>query len=200
MDSTVTALLDRYQQGEEDVVHELFTKTRARLRKMIFVRMDPRIAARVDPSDVVQDTLIEATKRLPEFARDRPIPFHAWIRRLGWEKMLQIHRMHIRSQKRSVTREQKDEMQLKDESVLAFVECLFSDQQDPAERIVRSELISRMRRAIAQLSQNDQEILTLRFLEELTTEESAEILQISIAAVKTRTFRAVSRLNQILNE
>ena len=162
--------------------------------------MDPRIAARVDPSDVVQDTLIEATKRLPEFARDRPIPFHAWIRRLGWEKMLQIHRMHIRSQKRSVTREQKDEMQLKDESVLAFVECLFSDQQDPAERIVRSELISRMRRAIARLSPNDQEILTLRFLEELTTEESAEILQISIAAVKTRTFRAVSRLNQILNE
>lgn len=196
----MTDLLDRYQQGELDVVQELFKKPRARLRKMISVRMDPRIAARVDPSDVVQDTLIEATKRLSEFARDRPVPFHAWIRRLGWEKMIQIHRKHIRSQKRSVTREQQDEMQLKDESVLAFAECLFADQNDPAERIMKSELIARMRRAIAELGPNDQEILTLRFLEELTTEESAEILQISIAAVKTRTFRAVARLNQILHE
>jgi RNA polymerase sigma-70 factor (ECF subfamily) len=53
-------LLDRVVQGESSAAAALFTRHEQRLRRMVSLRRDPRLAARVDPSDVVHDTLAEA--------------------------------------------------------------------------------------------------------------------------------------------
>jgi RNA polymerase sigma-70 factor (ECF subfamily) len=51
---------------------------------MIAVRMDRRLVARVDLSDVVQDVLAVATRDLSDYLRTRPMPFYAWLRKLAW--------------------------------------------------------------------------------------------------------------------
>jgi DNA-directed RNA polymerase specialized sigma24 family protein len=59
---------------------------------MVAVRIDPRLAARVDPSDVVQETLTEAHRRLDDYLAARPVPFYPWLRQLVRDRLADLHR------------------------------------------------------------------------------------------------------------
>ena len=59
---------------------QLLRRHRRRLSRMVAVRFDPRLAARVDPSDVVQETLAEAAAGLDRYLRERPLPFYPRLR------------------------------------------------------------------------------------------------------------------------
>src|SRR3954453_14301442 len=85
--------------GDESARTELLARHRDRLRRMIAVRVDRRLAARVDPSDVVQEVLAEAAQGLSDYLRRRPLPFYAWLRQFAWERLLKLHRHHIRTRK-----------------------------------------------------------------------------------------------------
>ena len=67
-------MIDRAGRGDEDARHKLLERYRDYLRRMVAVRLDRRVAARVDASDVVQETLVEAARRLDDYLRDRPLP------------------------------------------------------------------------------------------------------------------------------
>src|SRR6266550_4078148 len=98
-------LLDRTRGGDVAAGQELLTRHRARLRRMVEVRLDRRLAPRVDPSDVVQEALADAARRLDDYLRQRPLPFYPWLRRLAWERLVKLHQRHIGAERRSVTRE-----------------------------------------------------------------------------------------------
>ena len=68
-------LLRRARSGDESAVEQLLERHRSRLRQMVAVRLDPQLAARVDPSDVVQEAITDAALQLPDFLHDRPLPF-----------------------------------------------------------------------------------------------------------------------------
>ena len=76
-------LLKMAERGEDDAREKLLTRHRGRLRQMIAVRLDRRVAARIDPSDVVQEALAEAADKLPGYLRDRPLAFYPWLRLPG---------------------------------------------------------------------------------------------------------------------
>jgi RNA polymerase sigma-70 factor (ECF subfamily) len=193
-------LVDRAVKGDQAAAEELFARHRDRLRRMIVVRMDRRLAARLDPSDVVQETLAEAAQKLADYARERPLPFYPWLRRLAWERLVRLHRHHVRSQKRSVTREENLEMPLPDESVARLADRLVTDGTSPTARLVFREMLDRVQSALAQLTSSDRDTLVLRHLEQLSTAEAAEVLGVSPAAFKTRHFRAIRRLHRLLEE
>ena len=67
-------LLERATRGDQQAIEQLLTRYRPRLRQMVMVRMDPRLKSRIDPSDVVQEALMDASRMLPEYLRDRPLP------------------------------------------------------------------------------------------------------------------------------
>ncbi|MCA9213954.1 MAG: RNA polymerase factor sigma-70, partial [Planctomycetales bacterium] len=67
-DPKISGLLDRAIDGSDAATHELMQMHRIRLRQMVAMRLDRRLRARLDPSDVVQDVLLEAAGRLPEYA------------------------------------------------------------------------------------------------------------------------------------
>jgi hypothetical protein len=75
---------------------------RERLRRMVAVRMDRRLAPRMDPSDIVQDVLADADRELTDYLRRRPVPFYPWLRQLAWDRLIDVHRRHVRAGKRSV--------------------------------------------------------------------------------------------------
>ena len=84
--------IEAARRGGADARGGLLERYRPRLTRMVAVRLDRRLAARVDPADVVQEALLEAAARLDEYLRDPPIPFYPWLRRIAWD---QIGRAHV---------------------------------------------------------------------------------------------------------
>src|SRR4051794_34055053 len=77
------ALLNPAAAGDEIALRRLLNRPRGRLRRMIAFRLDSRLAARLDPSDVAQEALADASRKLPQYAHERPLPFYPWLRRLA---------------------------------------------------------------------------------------------------------------------
>ena len=191
-------LLDRVARGESSAAATLLTRHEQRLRRMVNLRLDPRLAARLDPSDVVQDTLVEAHRRLPDYALDRPMPFYPWLRGIAWDKLIEITRRHITAERRSVNRE-VGQLDLSGDSQLILVDRMMPVTATPSEQALRQEMRSRVQQAISQLPPRDHEIIVLKHLEELNVSEIAAVLGIEQEAVYSRYRRAVQRLHRLLS-
>lgn len=186
-------------RGDAAARQQLLVRHRQRLVRMVAVRLDRSVAARLDPSDVVQEALAEAAQHLDEYLRTRPLPYYAWLRQFAWEKLVKLHRHHIRSQKRSVTREEAWSMPLPEDSVLRLARLVASGPS-PSQALLRNELRQRLQAALDQLRPDDREILVMRNLEQLSIAEIAEVLELSEGAVKVRHLRALRRLRAILGD
>jgi RNA polymerase sigma-70 factor (ECF subfamily) len=200
LDPDTEELLERAGRGESGACQQLLTRHRGRLRQMIAVRLDRRLAARVDPSDVVQEALADAVRKLAGYLEQRPLPFYPWLRQLAWERLVKLHQRHLRTQKRRVTREERAFPGLPDESVQELARRLVSPGTSPSNRLVREELRHRVREALSRLPERDREVLVLRYLEQLSTAEVAAVLEITEGAVKVRHLRALARLRGLLGD
>jgi RNA polymerase sigma-70 factor (ECF subfamily) len=192
-------LLERARRGDRAARDRLLAVHRSRLKKMIAVRIDPRLAVRVDPSDVVQDTLMEAALRLSEFLRQRAMPFYPWLRNLAAERLIQLQRLHIRAQRRSVKREEPGSP-LSDASAAKLANCILTGPHNPLSKLLKSEMLERVRIALDELPERDREILVLRYLEQLSIAETAAVLKVNNAVVKMRHLRALERLRELLED
>jgi RNA polymerase sigma-70 factor (ECF subfamily) len=193
-------LLRRAAQGEPLACQQLFLRHQQRLRRMIAVRLDRRLAARLDPSDVVQETMAEAVRRLPDYLQQRPLPFYPWRRQLASERLVALYRQHVRAQKRTVRREECLAPPLPDASAWELASMLLARGSSPSARLRRSEVRGRDQAALARLAEPDRKVLVLRHLEQLSTPEIAAILGVSEGAVYTRHVRALDRLRGLLGD
>ncbi len=192
-------LLERTRWGDDRARNLLLKRHRARLRTMIAVRIDHRLRARVDPSDVVQEVLDEANRNLDDFLRDRPLPFHAWLREIAWKRLVDLRRRHIGAAKRSVMRETDLDLGLPDESAAALVDRLVASGTSPSKNLMDEELRAEIRAALEALPPLDREVLILRYVERLSPGETAEALGISKNAASARHTRALIRLRELLD-
>jgi RNA polymerase sigma-70 factor (ECF subfamily) len=190
-------LLERSARGDATARQQLLARHRARLRRMVAVRLDPRLGARVDPSDVVQEALADAAGHLDDYLRDRPLPFYPWLRQFAWEQVAKAHRDHIHARRRSILREGPD-MPLPDESVRQLAHRLLASGTSPSRRLIRQEQREQVRAALAELVPRDREVLVMRYLEQMETPEIAVSLGISEGAVRNRLYRALIRLRALL--
>ena len=199
-------LIRKARQGDRVAREQLLVRHRSRLRQMIAFRLDPRLAARVDPSDVVQEALTDAARKLSEYLKHRPIPYYPWLRQLALERLVKLHRRHIQAQKRSVTREEDWLPPLPDESAVELADRLGAAGVGahaggtPVGRLLREELRRRVRTILEQLGPRDREVLVLRHLEQMSPREMSAVLGISEGAVRVRHLRALQRFRQLLRQ
>jgi RNA polymerase sigma-70 factor (ECF subfamily) len=123
------------------------------------------------------------------------LPFYPWLRRLTWERLVKLHDHHVQVGKRSVRREQV--LDLPDDSALELAARLPVSDAGPGARLLRREAQERVRDALRRLRERDRELLTLRYLEQLSTRELAAVLGVSEGAVKVRHLRALERLRAL---
>jgi RNA polymerase sigma-70 factor (ECF subfamily) len=197
-DADIERLIEEARGGDGAAQQALLVRHRDRLRRMVAVRLDPRLAPRVDPSDVVQEALATAAEMLPGYLQKQPIPFYPWLRRLAWERLVKLHRTHIAAEKRTVAREVV--LELPDGSVNVLAQLGLAPNTSPSDQAVRKELQTRVRAALNELGERDREVLILRYLEQLSTEEIAAIMRSTPGAVKVRHLRALERLRALLGE
>ncbi len=191
-------LLNNAQQGDNDAVNLLLERHRDALRRMVDMRIDKAIARRIDASDIVQDVLIEANRRLKNY--DGSIPFHLWLRQLAKDRLIDMHRKHRVAQKRSVDREASLSRMYADQSSMQLAEQLKDMELTPAAATIRKELEERFLVAIDQLKEEDREIILMRHYEQLGNQEVAQALDISPQAASMKLLRALQKLRTILGE
>ena len=195
-DSTETrGLLERIQAGDAAAFEALFARHREFLRKFVDLRLDPDVRARVDPSDIVQETQLEAFDRLRDYLKRQPMPFRTWLRKTAYERMLKVHRHHAAA-RRSVKREAV----LPSRSSMLLARSLLAAGPSPSRQLVKRETSRLVQRALAELSETDREILLMRNLEDLPYEEIGCLLDLSAVAARKRYGRALLRLQKLLTD
>jgi RNA polymerase sigma-70 factor (ECF subfamily) len=199
-DSQTETLVERAAGGDAAARAELLERYRERLRRMVAMRLDKRISARVDPSDIVQDAMRDAFRRLPEYFADPQISFYPWLRQIAWDRLVDMYRTHVEAERRSVLREHPGVPSLNDESVAELAQSIVTSSINPGRRAMLAEMQERTKAALMQLKPHDREILVLRHLEQLGVEEIAGVLGISQTAVTSRHLRALQRLRRLLGD
>src|SRR5262245_5608254 len=191
-------LLEQARQGDAGAVERLLTTHREPLRRMIGLRLDPALAARVDASDIVQDVLIEAHRRLQDYLRNPGMPFHLWLRHIAKDHIIDAHRHERLAQRRSVDREQPMNAMRPGESSLDWATRFLDQELTPATAAMREEMERKVQRAIQELSEEDRDVILMRYVEQLPNQDVASALGLSEAAASMRCLRAVRRLQGLL--
>jgi len=187
-------LLEQAGTGHRPAFDRLLARHRPDLLQFVGLRMDPKMRGRVDPSDVVQETQLEVYRRLGDFLDRRPMPFHVWLRKTAYERLLMARRQHVEAAQRAVGRERP----LPDRSSLLFAQRILARGSTPSRSLGRRELVRRLHQALAELPDTDREILVMRNIEERSYQEIACILDIEPAAARKRHGRALIRLHALL--
>jgi len=194
-------LLAGAKQGNADAVNNLMDRHRDSLRRMVQMRLDHKIQRRVDVSDVVQDVLVEANRRLQDYLANPVMPFHLWLRQIAQDRIIDAHRRHRGSARRSVDKEQPLLVAgADDHSTMQLVAQLCDPGMTPGALATQAEMVQAVERAITKLNDQDCEIIIMRHFEQLSNQEIAQALSLTEPAASMRYLRAIKRLRELLNE
>ncbi len=133
-------LLINARGGDAAAVNQLLDRHRDALRRLMRMRMDPALQRRVDASDIVQDVLVDANRRLQEYLGNPVMPFHLWLRQMAKDRIIDAHRRHRVAAKRSIDREQPLAVPVgPDGSTMQLMAELCDRELTPAANVARRE-------------------------------------------------------------
>ena len=192
-------LIERAARGDERALGDLIAQHRKRLKRMVEFRLNVRLRRRVDPSDVLQEAYVEVARRLGEYLREPKMPFYLWLRHVTNQKLIDVHRRHLGSQRRSARREVSlagEQGSETDTGALAV--HLLGKLSSPSAVAMRAEMKRRVEEVLESMEPLDREILVLRHFEQLSNVEAAQVLEISTSAASNRHVRALKRIRDLL--
>jgi RNA polymerase sigma-70 factor (ECF subfamily) len=187
-------LLDRACNSDGEALGQLFEHYRDLLRAAAQQELSSRIQVRMDPSDVVQATFLEAHRDLSDFRGSEAGQFVAWLKQILQHNIQQTVEMHRLAQKRSVDREKP----LDDSGGCGgrLRNALTADDSTPSQRVQREEKAQRLAAAITVLPADQQEATRLRYLEGMSLQQISERLGRPRTAVAGLLKRALQKLRQ----
>ena len=195
----VPGLVARAAAGDRDAIVELLELYRPQLRRMVALRLDPRLRGRVDASDVIQEGYLDAMRRLDEFIRDPSVSFYVWLRFLVGQRVAEYHRRHLGRPGRDVGREVSlDRGPMPGADTGALAARLLGKLTSPSQAAIRAERKIRLQEALNRVDPLDREILVLRHYEQMSNGDTAAALGLSFKAASKRYTRALERLEEIL--
>jgi RNA polymerase sigma-70 factor (ECF subfamily) len=193
--------LRRAAAGDEQALRTLFEAHSDRLRRMVRLRLNRRLAGRVDDSDVLQEAYAEVTRKLAEYAGDPKLPVFLWLRRLTALKLAEVQRHHLGTQLRDADREvtlHRGGLPMADSVSLAA--HLLGTLTTPSQAAIKAETRLLVQEALNGMDPIDREVLALKHFEQLSTSEIAQVLGLSKAGAGSRYLRAIKRLRAILEQ
>ncbi|MDG3004241.1 sigma-70 family RNA polymerase sigma factor [Paludisphaera mucosa] len=189
----------RLRGGDRGALAELFDRHRDRLRRMVELRLDPRLRARLDPSDVVQEAFLDVDRDLDAYLAEPVLPPLLWLRLHVGRRLTTLHRQHLGTRMRDARLEiSLYQGALPEASSAALASMLLGRQTSPTQAALRAERLLRVQEALNGLDPIDREVLALRHFEQLGRAETAQVLGITLAAAAKRYFRALQRLKDAL--
>jgi RNA polymerase sigma-70 factor, ECF subfamily len=192
-------LLGRARAGDPRALAALFDRYKARLRHMVRLRLDRRLAGRIDASDVLQEAYLEADRRFADYLRDPAIPVFLWLRLVVGQKLTDLHRHHLGAKMRDAGMEVSLRRgALPQASSISLAELLLGRLTSPTRAAQRAEMQLRLQEALNRMDPVDREVLVLRHFEELSNVQTAQALGLEKTAASNRYIRALKRLKEVL--
>ena len=194
-------LVKRARQGDREALNVVFDESRDRLRRMIQFRLDRRLQGRIDASDVLQEAFLDAARRIDTGDVNPDIPLFLWLRLVVGEKLLELHRHHLATEKRNAARELSlYSGPLPAVSSAALAANLVGRMTSPSQAAERAERVLKLQEALNAMDDIDREVLALRHFEHLSNAETARTLDIDESAASNRYVRALKRLRKVLSD
>ncbi|MHB8865323.1 MAG: sigma-70 family RNA polymerase sigma factor [Pirellulaceae bacterium] len=192
--------LSRVHAGDQRTWEAVWEENRDRLRRFVQIRMHRRLAGRVDPSDIIQEAYLEASRTLASYLQDPPLPLFLWLRHITGRKLTDAHRKHLGAQMRDVTREVSLWQGGPGATSESLASQLVGKLTAPSQAVMQAELQLRVQAALESLEPIDREILALRHFEQLSNAEAAGILELKESTASKRYVRALERLHDLLGD
>ncbi len=192
-------LVFQAQNGDESAKAQLLMRHQDRLKRMIAVFLDPRVSPRVDPSDVLQETLVAAAKRMKNYQHNMPGGFYPWLRQIAKDRIIDAHRCHIRAGKRSVEREIRDPSYMSAASASRLADRMVSNETSPSAHAGKKERRGKILAALNLLPDSYRELLLMRYMEQLSVKEISAVLCDTESAIKSRLWRALEKMNSMVD-
>lgn len=194
-------LVELLQNGDQQALADLFALHTARLHNLISMRLDKRVASRVDVDDVLQEVFLDASDRIHHYMNEHSGSIYVWLRLIAMQTIANVHRRHLGTKMRDAKRERSiHQAQPPSAASASLALQLLGQLTSPSQVAMREETAVRIERAIEGMSALDQEVLRLRHFEQLSNTEIAEVLDINKKAASIRYVRALKRLKHILEE
>ena len=187
-------LLQDLQAGDRDALATLFHNYRGRLGGLVRLYMDPRLAPRIDPSDVLQEAYLDAARQVDRYIQDPAASFYVWIRGITINRLHNLHRTHLAAGMRSLRRQ----VRLPAESSVLLAARLLAGGTTPSGAVIRQEQQRMVQEAVAELRPDDREVILMRHFEGLSNNEVAEALGLAASGATMRYGRALERLKDSL--
>jgi RNA polymerase sigma-70 factor (ECF subfamily) len=192
-------LLQRAAAGDQQALQDLLARYHDRLKRMVRLRLSRRLQGRVDDSDVLQESFLEISKKLPEYVQQPSLPFFLWLRHMTGLKLAEVHRRHLGTQMRDADREVSlHRGGLPEADSVSLAAQLLGKLTTPSQAAIKAEQRIYVQEALNSMDPIDREVLALKHFEQLSTNEIAEVLGLSKAGAGSRYLRAIKRLREIL--
>ncbi len=197
--SETEGLLRRARGEEKEALGDLLMRYAGRLRSVVSLRLDRRLAGRIDVADVIQETFLDALRSFPRY-RERPTcSFYVWLRSIATRRLIDIHRHHLGAQARDPRREISiGGCWMPEATSAAIAARLLGALPTPSEAAMKAERDARLEAALENMDRLDREVIALRHFEQLSNVEAAEVLGIEESAASKRHLRAFQRLKEAL--
>lgn len=192
---SVRELLRAYREGRAEAGQALWRRYEPWLRVLARVQVESRFRAKFDPSDIVQQTMMEAVRAFPGFRGQSEGEFGAWLRRILSHALAHEVRRYAGTAKRDMGREVSLEEDLSRTSE-RLVEVLAASGSSPSQQVVRREQAARLAEVLERLPADYREVILLRHVEGLPHEEVARRMGRRSGAVRMLWVRALARLQE----
>ena len=179
-----------------EVEDQEFERFRSYLRFLARVQLDHRLNSKIDPSDIVQQSLLKAYLARDQFRGSTNGERAAWLRGILIHELAHTLRS-FRQEKRDVTREQSVQEAVEASSVRLEM-WLAADQSSPSQNVVRGERMLQVAAAIDRLPFDQQEAVILRYWQGLKLNEIAEQLDRTTGSVAGLIHRGLKALQNEL--
>jgi RNA polymerase sigma-70 factor (ECF subfamily) len=199
MDVTSAGTGSSTPSAESLELNELFSRYRDRLRLMVHLRLDRRLQARVDSSDVLQEAFLEAATRFEQYQSHPNMPPFLWLRFLVGQQLVLMQRRHLGVKARAAGREVSlYRGALPEANSQSLAAVLLGKLSSPSQAAMRSELQVRLQEALNSMEEIDREVLVLRHFEQLSNIETAQVLGLQERTASKRYLTAIRRLKDAL--
>ena len=170
-------------------------------RRQLLVYVDrnlgPALRTRVEPEDIVQEVATSALASLGQFQVEGRDPFRL-LCQIAEQRIIDLHRHHVGAQKRSTAREVSMNAPTQGTDGFGFVDMLVASITSPSQAFSRNQKEFRLQQALAELSEEQREVLRLRYVELLPSQKIAELVGKSHGAIRVMLSRAVAHLQEIM--
>ena len=194
-------LLMEAKQGDGDSLGRLLGTYENYLKLLARTQLDEKVRGRVSPSDIVQETMLEAHCDFPKFRGSSDGEFFGWLRRILVNNLSRAVEQHVLAAKRDVRREvSRIKINASIDRSTMRLEAMLADHRPSVESHASTqEQLVQLANALAQLSVDHRDVIVMRHLEGIPFSAVAERMGRSSGATRMLWLRAIGQLRQAMN-